>query len=91
MPSGYTTALPNNFAIGVGVLYYNSTTVFGVSDGGITVKVEKDSENIPFDNKGAAIEGLDIDWSDDLIISGEFIAISWSPVRFPRPQVRRLR
>lgn len=75
MPSGYTTALPQNVAIGVGVLFYNLTTVFGVSDGGITVRPEKDTENLPFDNKGAPIEGLDIDWSDHLVISGEFIEI----------------
>lgn len=75
MPSGYTTALPQNIGLGVGVLYYNATTVFGVSDGGIRVRPEKDQENLPFDNKGADVEGLDIVWAEHLVISGEFIEI----------------
>jgi hypothetical protein len=75
MPSGYTTALPQNIGIGVGVLYYNATTAFGVSDGGIRVRPERDEENLPFDNKGSPIEGLDIIWSDHLVITGEFIEL----------------
>jgi hypothetical protein len=75
MPSGYTTALPQNIGIGVGVLYYNATTPFGVSDGGIRVRPDRDEENLPFDNKGSPIEGLDIIWSDHIIISGDFIEL----------------
>ena len=75
MPSGYTTALPQNIGIGVGVLFYNLTTVFGVPDGGIRGRPERDEENLPFDNKGSPIEGLDIIWSDHLVISGEFIEL----------------
>ena len=76
MPSGYTTALPASLGIGVGVLYYGGTTVFGVSDGGIRVTPEIEKENIPFDNKADDIQGLDIDWSGRLRISGEFIQIT---------------
>lgn len=76
MPSGYTTALPTSLGLGVGVLYYNSTTVFGVSDGGIRCVPEIVRENIPFDNKASDIQGLDVDWEDRLRISGEFIQIT---------------
>lgn len=76
MPSGYTTALPNNVSFDVGVLYYSSTTVFGVSDGGLRATPTKEHQNIPFDNKRSKIQGLDRTLSDDLVISGEFIEIS---------------
>lgn len=75
MPSGYTTALPTNISLGVGIVYYNSTSVVGVSDGGIRVTVDKDLENLPFDNKASPVEGLDYVWGSECVIAGEFIEI----------------
>ena len=76
MPSGYTTALPTSVALDVGILYYSSTTVFGVSEGGLRVVTNKEHQNINFDNKRSKIVGLDRTLSDDLVISGEFIQIT---------------
>ena len=76
MPSGYTTALPTSVALDVGILYYSSTTVFGVSDGGLRASPQKEWQNIPFDNKRDDIETLDRTLKAPLIISGEFIQLS---------------
>jgi hypothetical protein len=57
--STYTTSLPTNVLLGSAVLYIDSATPWGVSQGEITMNLPHEYENLPFDGKLIPIVGLD--------------------------------
>jgi hypothetical protein len=57
--SGYASTLPTNVLLGPAVLYIDGTTAWGASQGGITMNLPHEYENLPFDGKMIPIVGLD--------------------------------
>lgn len=59
MPSGYLTTLPTNVVLDEGVVYVNSTTAFGATDGPVNYDEGAGWQNIDFAGKRSDISGLD--------------------------------
>lgn len=59
MPSGYLTTLPTNVVLDEGVVYINSTTAFGVTDGPISYDTGEGWQNLPFAGKRCDVALLD--------------------------------
>jgi hypothetical protein len=57
--SGYASTLPTNVLLGPAVLYIDSATPWGVSQGGINISLPHEYENQAFDGKMIPIVGLD--------------------------------
>ena len=74
--SGFLVTLPADVLLDTGVLYLNSDTPFGVSDGGIAFDPGVQRENVEFDGKFAPVEGLDRTISATPKISGKLIEAS---------------
>lgn len=59
MPSGYLTTLPTNVVLDEGVVYINSTTAFGATDGPVSYDPGEGWQNIDFAGKRSDVALLD--------------------------------
>lgn len=76
MPSGYLSTLPTDVLLDTGILYLNSSTAYGVSDGGIAFDPGKEWQNIDFDGKRSPMYGLDRVVGYMPKVSGTLIALN---------------
>src|SRR5689334_7810055 len=74
--SGFLATLPADVLLDSGVLFINSDTPFGVSRGGLAFDPAITYENIDFDDKRYAIQGLDRREGGTPKISGTILELS---------------
>jgi hypothetical protein len=76
MPSGLTATTADSLALNVGVLYVDTTTPMGITQGGLDFDPGKVYREVEFDGKRAAVAELEYVIDYNSVIKGKFIEIS---------------
>lgn len=77
--SGYGAALPTDVVLGSLVLFIDSATAYGVTQGEPTVNIPREFQQLPYDGSlGIPMVGLDRKMWSDVFIEGKFIELNAS-------------